>query len=85
VPIMLTIRVSLDSVDWVLERGAFLIPQDIKTCNRMKHLLSTHQNQWHIFRILWNNEADGVSVLPIKITTLSLVVQTGIFRRLVHV
>jgi hypothetical protein len=32
------IRVSLDSVDWILERGAFLIPQDIKTRNRMKEL-----------------------------------------------
>jgi hypothetical protein len=35
---MRAIRVSLDSVDWVLERGAFLIPQDIKTCNCMKQL-----------------------------------------------
>jgi hypothetical protein len=34
------IRVSLaNSVDWVLERdSAFLVPQDIKTRNRMKQL-----------------------------------------------
>jgi hypothetical protein len=35
---MRAIRVSLDSVDWVLERGALLLPEDIKTRNCMNRL-----------------------------------------------
>ena len=35
---MRAIRVSLDSVDWVLERGAFLLPEDIRTRGCMMSL-----------------------------------------------
>lgn len=35
---MQAIRVSLDSVDWVLERGAFLLPEDIRTRGHMMSL-----------------------------------------------
>jgi hypothetical protein len=35
---MRAIRVSLDSVDWILERGAFLLPEDIKTRDCMDSL-----------------------------------------------
>lgn len=35
---MRIIRVDLNSVDWILERGAFLVASDLHTLERMKDL-----------------------------------------------